>query len=241
MRPGFAVAALAVARNELRIWFLAGSGWVFLTSFLFLAGLFFTVALGATGEASLRASLPNLAVTLVFTLPLVTMRQLAEEARSGTWELLATAPIPLPALLLGKWAAAVGLCAMLLAATAPFPIVLAVWGDPDPGVLAVSYLGLFLCCATFSAAGLFASSLTRDPMVAGVLGVVILLPSWLASAARDRAPAGAAAFLDRISFVEHLRSFAVGVVDTGDLAWFAGATAVFLVATWSSVESRRGR
>jgi ABC-2 type transport system permease protein len=232
---------LAVARNDLRLWFLSAGGWVFLASFLLLAGLFFTIAIATTGEASLRTALPNLGVTLVFTLPLISMRQLADEARSGTLELLLTAPVPLGALIAGKWLAAVALCGLLLVLTFPFPVILATYGDPDPGVLVASYLGLFLCCGAFAAVGLFASSLTRDPTIAGVLGVLFLLPSWLATAARDLAPPDLVPLLERVSFVEHLRSFAQGVLDTGDLAWFVLVTAGFLFLTWRSLESRRWR
>jgi ABC-2 type transport system permease protein len=241
VRPSAWAAGVAVLRNELRIWFLSTTGWVFLAAWLFLAGLFFTVAIATTGEASLRPALPNLAVTLVFTLPLVTMRQLADEARAGTLELLLTAPVPLGALLVGKWAATLVLCGALLLATFPFPLVLALYGDPDLGVLAVGYAGLAACCAAFAAVGLFASATTRDPTVAGVVAVLILLPSWLASSAKDLAPPALAPILERASFVEHLHSFARGVLDTGDLAWFALVTATFLFLTWRLVESRRWR
>lgn len=232
---------VAVTKNELRLWFLTPAAWVFLTASLFLAGMFFTMAIASTGEASLRTALPNLGVTLVFTVPLATMRQIAAEARDRTLELLLTAPIPLGSLLVGKWLATLILCGVLLLATFPFPAVLLAWGDPDVGVLAASYLGLFLCCCAFSAVGLFASSLTSDPMIAGVLGILFLLPSWLASAAKDLAPPAAVPLLERVAFVEHLRSFATGVLDTGDLAWFALVTAAFLIGAWRSLESRRWR
>ena len=240
-RPGFLAATRAVLRKEIRVLFLSPLAWVFLAAFLFLSGLFFYLGIVTTGEASLRAMIGNLGVTLLFCLPLVTMRQLAEESRAGTLELLLTAPIPLGSLILGKWLAAMTLCAALLLLTFPFPVVLALFGDPDPGGLFTSYVGLLCCCAAFTAAGLFASSLTRYQMVAGVVGVLILLPSWLASAARDLVPEPARPLLDRLSFVEHLRSFARGVLDTGDLAWFAGVTFLFLFLCWRSLESRRWR
>ncbi|MEQ1570680.1 MAG: ABC transporter permease [Myxococcota bacterium] len=234
-------AAWAIAKNELRLWFLSPSGWVFLAASLFLAGLFFTVSIATTGEASLRPALPNLAVTLVFTLPLVSMRQLADEARSGTLELLLTAPVPLAGLLLGKWAATLALCTALLVATAPFPLVLNLYGDPDPGALFTGYLGLWCCCALFAAVGLFASACTTDPTVAGVIAVALLLPSWLASSAAELAPPALAPLLERLAFVDHLRSFARGVVDSADLAWFGLGTGLFLFLTWRVLESRRWR
>jgi len=239
--PGFVGSAWAVFRKELRIFFLSPLAYVFLAAFLFLGGLFFYLGIAMTGEASLRAMMSNLCVTLLFCLPMVTMRQLAEETRAGTLELLLTSPVPIGALILGKWAASLALCAVLLALTGLYPVVLFLFGDPDPGVLLTSYLGLFACCASFCAAGLFASSLTRDQMVAGVGGILMLLPFWLVSAARDMAPEAIRPWLDRLSILEHLRSFAQGVVDTGDVAWFVGVSFLFLFATWRSLESRRWR
>jgi len=239
--PGFAAALWAVYRKEVRVFFSSPVAYVFLAAFLLLGGLFFYLGLALTGEASLRAMLANLGVTLLFCLPLVTMRQLAEETRAGTLELLLTAPIPLGALVMGKWLATVTLCLVLLVLTGVYPVVLVVFGDPDPGGLVTGYLGLICCCGGFAAAGLFASSLTRDPMVAGVGGILLLLPFWLASSARELVPDALEPVLDRLSFLEHLRSFARGVLDTGDLAWFTGFTAIFLFLTWRSIESRRWR
>src|SRR5690606_41015018 len=68
-----------------------------------LGGLFFYLGIALTGEASLRGTIGNLAVVLLFCLPMVTMRQIAEETRTGTLELLLTSPVPLGALILGKW------------------------------------------------------------------------------------------------------------------------------------------
>ncbi len=238
-RVGWLAATGAVLRKELRLYFLSPIAWVFLAAFLFIGGLFFVVSIVTGGEASLRPALANLGIALVFLLPLLTMRQLAEETRSGTLELLLTAPVPLSAVILGKWLATTLVCAVLLVLTLPWAGVLLLYGDPDPGVLVTSYLALLACCAAFSAAGLFASSLTKDQMVAGVLGVMMLLPFWLASSSREFAPEILQPWLDRWSLVEHLRAAAIGVVDTGDVAWFAGFTGVFLFLTWRSLESRR--
>lgn len=239
--PGFARSTLAIFKKEMRVFFLSPAAYAFVAVALFLGGIFFYMGIALSGEASLRPMMSNLGVTLIFCLPLVTMRQLAEETRAGTLELLLTSPIPIGALIFGKWLAAMALCAVLLVSTAPYPAILYVLGDPDLGVLFTSYLGLFACCAAFTAAGLFASSLTRDQMVAGVGGVLLVLPFWLVSAIRDVLPEGAQLAADRLSFLAHLRSFAGGVIDTGDIAWFAGFTFVFLFLTWRSLESRRWR
>lgn len=239
--PGFVGSALAITRKELRVLFLSPLAWVFLASFLFLGGVFFHLGLAVSGEASMRPVLGNLAIVLLFCLPLVTMRQLAEETRAGTLELLMTAPVPLGALILGKWLATLILCFALLALTGIYPAILWLYGSPDPGALLTSYLGLALLCAAFSAAGLFMSSVARDQMVAGVGTVLLLLPFWLVDAARDLLPGWLAPVLDRLSMLEHLRGFARGVLDTADLTYFLAFVLLFLFLTWRSLESRRWR
>ncbi len=234
-------STVAIFKKEIRIFFLSSVAYAFLAVALFLGGIFFYMGIALSGEASLRPMMSNLGVTLVFCLPLVTMRQVAEETRAGTLELLLTSPVPLGAMILGKWLAAMALCLVLLIGTAPYPAILYVLGDPDVGVLFTSYLGLLACCAAFTSAGLFASSLTRDQTVAGVAGVLVVLPFWLVSAIRDVLPESAQIMADKLSFLAHLRSFASGVLDTGDLAWFAGFTFIFLFLTWRSLESRRWR
>lgn len=239
--PKVGLLMAAIYKKELRVLFFSPMASVFLAAFLFLGGIFFYLGVAMTGEASLRPMMSNLGITLVFCLPMVTMRSFADEARTGTLELLMTAPIPLWVLVVAKWLAVMTLCAVLVLLTGAYGVVLVVYGDPDLGVLLTSYLGLLICCGGFSAAGLFASSLTRDPMVAGVSGVLILLPFWLASVSRGVLPDWAEPVIANLSFLDHLRSFAVGVIDTGDLVWFASFIGLFLFLTWRALESRRWR
>jgi ABC-2 type transport system permease protein len=235
-------AAWAIFKKELRVWFVSPIAYVFLGSFLFLAGLFFVMGIQQNGEASLRAMFSNLSVSLLFLLPLLTMKHFAEEERLGTFEFLMTAPVPLWALLLGKWAASLALCALLLVLTGVFPLLLAIYGDPDWGVIATSYLGLLLCCAAFSSAGLFTSSLSDEPVAAGLGGVLVLLPFWIAGGAAhlvDWEPGRQA--LRQLSFLTHVEPFSVGIIDSSHVAWFVLFSFAFLFLTWRSVESRRWR
>ena len=87
--------AWAVFKKEMRVYFVSPLAYVFLGVFLLLAGLFFYLGVSMTGEASLRVMLGNLSVTLMFLLPLLTMRHFAEEQRAGTFDcLLYTSPSP---------------------------------------------------------------------------------------------------------------------------------------------------
>lgn len=234
--------AVAIFRKEMRIYFVSPLAYVFLGAFLFLAGLFFYLGVTMTGEASLRVMLGNLSVTLLFLLPLLTMRHFAEERRSGTFELMMTAPVPLWALLAGKWAASVALCVILLAGTGIFPLLLAYFGDPDWGVIATSYVGLLLLCGAFVSAGLFTSSLTDEPVAAGLGGVLVLLPFWLSGTAADLVTTESLrSVLRELSFLTHIEPFSRGVVDSAEVVWFVLFTVGFLFFTWRSIESRRWR
>ena len=234
--------AWAIFKKELRIYFVSPLAYVFLGVFLLLAGLFFYLGVTMTGEASLRVMLGNLAIALLFLLPLLTMRHFAEERRAGTYELMMTAPVPLWALLLGKWGASLALCLALLVGTMLYPAILAYYGEPDWGVIATSYLGLLLVCGAFVSAGLFSSSLTDEPVAAGLIGVVMLLPFWVAGTASELVEADwLRTALRHLSFLTHIEPFSRGVVDTGALTWFLLFTFGFLFLTWRSIESRRWR
>jgi len=233
---------LAITRKELTSYFVSPLAYVFLSAFLFLSGLFFLLGLTLTGEASLRMMLSNLAITLVFVIPLLTMQLFAGEQRQGTLEMLLTAPVPLYALVLGKWLAAVLLCCLMLVGTGVFPLALSIYGDPDWGVLFTSYFGLVCVVASFCATGLFASTLTDDSVASGLIGIVLLLPFWLFGQFAGIAKTGwIREVLNHAALLPHLKSFSRGILDSADLAYFAAFTAAFLFLTWRSMESRRWR
>ncbi len=235
-------AVWAIFKKELRIYFVSPLAYVFLSVFLFLSGLFFYLGLTVNGEASLRVMLGNLAITMLFVLPMLTMRHFAEEQKAGTFELLMTSPVPLGSLILGKWAASIVLCLLMFLGTLIFPAVLAYYGDPDWGVMATSYLGLILCSFAFCAAGLFASSLTTDQVAAGLAGIIILLPFWLiGSATSFTTNETLRQILESAALLTHLRGFTRGVIDSADLAYFASFSFIFLFLTYRTLESRRWR
>jgi ABC-2 type transport system permease protein len=234
--------AWAILKKELRIYFVSPLAYAFLTVFLFLSGLFFYLGVTMTGEANLRVMSANLSVSLLFLLPLLTMRHFAEERRIGTLELLMTSPIPLWALLFGKWLASLILCVVLLLATLYYPCLLAYFGSPDWGVVVSTYLGLLFCCGAFVAAGMFSSTIIDEPVAAGLSGVLILLPFWLSGVGAQYVEGEVLReILTKLSFLTHLEPFAKGIIDTTSITWFVLFTFCFLFFTWQSIESRRWR
>jgi ABC-2 type transport system permease protein len=136
----------------------------------------------------------------------------------------------------------VSLCIILLIGTGLFAGILAYYGDPDWGVVLTGYLGLLLCCMAFVAGGMFASSLTDEPVAAGLGGVLLMMPFWLAGQASGLVTNETARILlNEVAVRTHVEPFSRGVIDTAHLAWFALFTFAFLFLTWRSVESRRWR
>lgn len=167
------------------------------------------------------------AVILMMAAPLFGMRLIAEERRNRTMPLLMSAPISMTQIVLGKF---VGLCVFLMlpvAMVSAMGYALAAGGEIDLGLLACNALGLALLLATFAAVVLFASSLTSQPIIAAVLGLGLLLASWLVSLANPDS-AGA---MQLLSVTRRFESFNAGLVDSADLAWHALAIVLFLLLT----------
>ena len=192
------------------------------------------------GEASLKTLFYDLAWVMVFIAPLLTMRLVSEEYRSGTIEKLATAPISETAIIVGKFLGVLALYAMLLATTLVFLILVASFGKPDPGVALMGCLGMLLLGAAFLAVGLFTSCLTRYQVLAAVVGIVILSSFTLLM---QTLAEGGSEFLPfyKLNVMTHLRDFATGFFDTRAVVYFLSATVLFLFLSVKALESRRWR
>ena len=247
-----------IFKKEMRLYFSSPIAWVILTIFLFIAGYFFysifaffTLAsmqsamnpamardLNVT-DSVLRPLFSNVSVILLLLMPLVTMRQFAEERRSGTIELLLTYPVRDGAVLIGKYLAGLTLYAMMLAATLVYPALVAYFARVEWGPLVTGYLGLLLMGATFLAVGTFASSLTENQIVASITTFGVLLIFWVIGWSSDYLGGPWGRVLTHLSLIDHFDSFAKGVLDTKDVIYYVDFTVVALFLTLRSLEARR--
>lgn len=187
---------------------------------------------------------PLVWLVMVLVPPLLTMKLFAEERRTGTLEMLLTAPVGELEVVLAKFLAGL---AYYLSIWLPSLLYLAIaksYGAiPDVGPIATSYLGVALLGALFTAAGLFASSLTQTQVLAAVLATVFnlllllvpLLSTFVGVEAIER-------FFVELAIVRHFGdSFAKGLVDSAHVAFYAVLSGVFLFWTVRSVEAQRWR
>ncbi len=178
------------------------------------------------------------AVVLLLTMPILAARALGGELRDGTWPLLASAPLTLAELLLGKF---LGLALLVLpVCLLPLGLGLMLSGAApvDPGLLAAASLGLWLTGLLFAAVGLWAASLVGQPVAAAVAGYgVLLLLSVVNRTELLGAPQLGA--LDWLAWNQHLFWFLAGVVRISDLTYFALLTAAFLALALRRLDNLR--
>ena len=254
---------LTIAGRELRSIFVSPIAYVVMTGFLLLGGWFFFNLLArfnllvsmyssfqGGGEAMARLNvnefvlaplLHNLSVVLVILVPMITMRSFAEEKRSGTYELLLTSPIAIWEIVLGKFLGTSVFITVMVGLTAIYGAILAVYGNPELGIMLGGYLGLWLLALTFVAIGMFASSLTENQIIAAVTGLVMMLLLFVVGWAADTAGETVGAILRYVSVTEHSGELIRGVIDTKTLIYFASMIAGWMFLTQRSVESVRWR
>jgi len=254
--------AFAIAGKELRSYFVSPIAYVVLTGFLLLGGWFFFNLLARFNfllsiysamrnpEAQMRLNLNefviapllhNLSVVLVILIPVITMRSFAEEKRSGTYELLMTAPLRITEIVAGKFLGAFIFLLVMIGLTAVYPVILAVYGNPEIGIMLSGYVGLLLLGTAFVTVGLFTSSLTENQIIAAVSCLVLLLLLYVISWPAETAGPVLGGVLKYLSLTEHFGEMVKGIIDTKDLVYFASVILLSLFLTQRAVESVRWR
>ena len=232
----------AVFKRELRGYFSTPLGYIFLFVFLVTAGLLTVMRdfgrFLELRQASLDSFFQFLPYLFVVLVPAVAMRLWAEERKTGTVELLFTLPITLRGSYLGKFLAGWTFLLVALALTCPVIFVVAWLGDPDWGTILTGYFGAALCVGTYLAIGMLFSALTKNQVVAFILGVTVSivflyvgLPQALEFLASWPVVGG---YLEQIasalSISIHFDSLTRGVIELRNLAFFALTTLGWLAA-----------
>jgi ABC-2 type transport system permease protein len=249
---------LAIAGKELRSYFASPMGYILVGLFALLFGMFFRVYLTGFAEQSqrmamggggninvndfmIRGVLHNVAIIILFIMPMVTMRTYAEEKRSGTMELLLTSPITDLQIILGKFLGAMLLYSTMLAVTAIHLGILFYYGRPEWKPVATAYLGLLLLGGCFISVGLFISSLTKNQIVAGMVTFAVFLLLWVIEWIGSFSGPTVDSLTQYLSIVGHLDDFGKGVLDTTHLIYYLSFITFGLFLTAKSVDTERWR
>jgi ABC-2 type transport system permease protein len=229
--------AMIIMRRELRAYFATPLAYIFIVIFLALAGSF-TFFLGnffERGQADLTSFFTFHPWLYLFLVPAIAMRLWAEERRTGTIELLMTLPTTTFAAVLGKFLAAWIFAGIALLLTFPLWVTVNYLGDPDNGVIALSYLGSWLMAGAFIAIGACMSALSKNQVIAFVLAAAacfLFLMSGVdlvLAAFRPWAPQLLVDTVASFSFITHFAQLMKGTLSLATLLFFASLIALCLV------------
>lgn len=242
---------LIVFRREMAGLFLTPLGWVLFLLALVVNGLYFTAYIQVTGGdvgTSLSLALGDgypFWVVMVLLPPLLTMRMVSEEARSGMLEFLLTAPIRDVSVIVGKALAATCFLALLLSSNLVYALICSGLGATlDWGHILTALFGAVLVSGLFCSIGIVASTLTNTPLLAAFLGfflnVVMLSMRFLEGALKSFDASTREALMRKVDIVAHFQgSFVRGALDSADIVFFLAWTSVFLFLATRLLEARR--
>ncbi len=238
---------LIIAKREFRSYFDSPLAYVIIClSFLVLGAFFFLVGNGfwQVDRASVGRVFELAPMGLSFlVVPVVTMRLVAEERRSGTLEMLITLPVRDSDVIIGKYLGALGMVLVLVLGTAIYPLAMFKWpwnlGSLDMGPVYAGYVGLILFSAATIAIGLLISALTESQSIAFFITVFVLVSLWFSGPLGRWAGGTLATATTFISFETRLTGFSRGLIDTRDVVFFLTVTALCLVVAFRALERRK--
>jgi ABC-2 type transport system permease protein len=206
--------------KEERAIFSSPMAYATMAVYLLLMGYTFTAILFLNRTGELVRVFFQAAVLFLLMVPVLTMRLLAEERRTGTLELLLTSPVQEFEIVLAKFVAGLTLPVLMLGLSGSYALVLGVYGDPDWGPVYSGFLGLLLLAAALTAIGLFVSGLTSNQIVAAIvaMGVGILL--WMIDSLGYLLPDPFDTIITHLSLVAHFTPFATGALFLSDVGFF---------------------
>ena len=229
---------LALIKREINSFFASPIGYLVIAVFLVVNGLFLWVFNGNynildNGFADLSAFFELAPWVLLFLIPAVTMRAFSDEMKMGTLELLLTKPISLKNIVLGKYLGSVVLIIMALLPSLLYIVTISklgnLTGNWDVGSTLGSYIGLLFLVLAYTAIGVFASTLSKNQIVAFIMAVFLCFVLYYAFEGIDTSIAGFE--LSSIGMKAHFDSVARGVLDTRDIIYFLSVSILFIALT----------
>ncbi|HUK13665.1 MAG TPA: ABC transporter permease [Thermoanaerobaculaceae bacterium] len=242
---------LALVHRELISYFSSPLAYVVLTAFLFVNGYVFYLIVAYLNDprtppmAAFKLLFGGTIffwLTLLFVLPVTTMRLLAEERRTGTLEVLLTSPVSEAQVVLGKFLAAFVFYLFLWAPTLVYVAILAHYSKLDPLPVLAGFLGIALLGVLFLSIGTFTSALVRNQIIAAILAFAVLVIIFSIGLVENLASAAALkGALSYMNLWEHMDDFGKGIVDTRHVVYNLSLAGLFLFLATKALEASKGR
>lgn len=229
---------IPIFKKEFRTYFVSPIAYIVISIFLIVIGWFFFTTFFLFNQAGLRNFFVLLPLVFAFVIPAVTMRLFSEELNVGSYEILLTMPVTFREVVVGKFLASVAFIAAMLLPTLAYPVTVSFLGDLDWGPVVGGYVGALFLGASFAGVGLFASSLTRNQIVAFIIGVAICFALVLIDKVLFFVPASLAGALQSLGAGYHFENIAKGILDSRDILYFLSLIFLSLYATHLAMEEK---
>jgi ABC-2 type transport system permease protein len=219
---------ITITKKELKDYFISPIAYIVISIFLLLIGWFFFSTFFLVGQASMRNFFNLLPPVFSFVVPAVTMRLFSEEFNVGSYETLLTLPVTFNDVIIGKFLAGLLFIGAILLSTLTFPLLIAGLGDLAWGPVLGGYLGAMFLGAAFTAIGIFASSLTRNQIIAFIVGAVICFGLTLLDKMLFLVPDALLKTVAYLGATTHFENIAKGIIDSRDILYFASIVVIGL-------------
>ncbi len=210
-----------------------------MATFLILTGWFFFSTFFLFNQAELRNFFSLLPFIFAFIVPAMTMRLFSEEYNTGSFELLMTMPLTRVDIITGKFFASTACIALMLFPTLSYAISISLIGELDKGPVIGGYMGALLLGGAFAAIGTFSSSLTKNQIIAFIVGMSICFSLALLDKMLPLFPEWAVGVLQYLSADYHFKNISRGILDTRDILYFLSVSFVSLYGANLVIENRK--
>ncbi len=232
----------AVLKRELKAYFTSVIGWIFLAAFFFVFNLYFVANNMIYGTPYLSYSLSNVAFVLVIIIPILTMRSMAEDRRTKTDQLLYTAPVSIPKVIIGKFLALVAIFSIVIGAICLCPLLLSRFGSVPMAESYAAIFGIWLYGCLSIAICVFVSALTESQVIAAVLSFALLFIGFLMQQITGLISSSenvVTKVLNALCTQTHLENFCNGILDVTGIVYYVSGTVLFLFLTCQLVQKHR--
>lgn len=230
--------AVHIFRKEFSGYFISPIAYIVISIFLVVTGWFFFSTFFLYNQANLRNFFSLLPITFSFVIPAMTMRLFSEELNIGSYELLLTLPVTFHDVIIGKFMAAVAFIAAMLIPTMAYPVFVSVMGQLDWGPVIGGYFGAILMGGAFAAVGLFASSLTRNQIIAFIVATAICFSLTVIDKMLFFLPKTLLGVMTYVGMDYHFQNIAKGVIDSRDVLYFLSVVFLGLYGAYLSMQEK---
>ena len=222
----------AVFKKELKSYFLSPIGYVVIGILLFVFTVFFYLTTVAVGSINFGALYFNTAAYgLIITVPILTMRMFAEERKSGTEQLILTSPVSIVGVVLGKFFASIVVVAIAVLGTFMYFGIISYFANPNIAVVLVMMLGFILVSGAAISIGMFASSITENQVIAGIITIAFLIMSLFIPQLGEG--------FEMLSIMDFYQNFPNGVISITDVVGAVSFSLMFIAFTIIVMQRRK--